>query len=400
MQLRIEKLVYGGEGLSRADGEVLFTPFVLPGELVEAERTGARHQAERTELVEVLERSPERIKAHCRYFERCGGCQYQHISYEAQLKVKREILVETLRRVGKVEFEADKIEVESSEPWGYRNRAQFHFDQGRFGYKEMSSNKLVSIDSCPISSPKINEAITVLNRLVRDRKWPAFLNSLEIFTDEKSVQWNVLASEKPIAKAFFEWLAKEVPGTVGGALEYRVGDPVAGDEFKVSGMSFFQTNRFLLQRLAEIAVGKTSGTTAWDLYAGVGLFSVPLSRRFEKVTGVESGRAAAADLESNARRARVKIDVEQKQTEQFLTAASKAPDFILADPPRAGLGRIAVARLLELRAKELAIVSCDPATLARDLAVLGEIYAIDRVTLVDLFPQTFHMETVVGLKLK
>lgn len=367
---------------------------------MEAERTGARHQAERTELVEVLERSPERIKAHCRYFERCGGCQYQHISYEAQLKVKREILVETLRRVGKVEFDADKIEVESSEPWGYRNRAQFHFDQGRFGYKEMSSNKLVSIDSCPISSPKINEAITVLNRLVRDRKWPAFLNSLEIFTDEKSVQWNVLASEKPIAKAFFEWLAKEVPGTVGGALEYRVGDPVAGDEFKVSGMSFFQTNRFLLQRLAEIAVGKTSGTTAWDLYAGVGLFSVPLSRRFEKVTGVESGRAAAADLESNARRARVKIDVEQKQTEQFLTAASKAPDFILADPPRAGLGRIAVARLLELRAKELAIVSCDPATLARDLAVLGEIYAIDRVTLVDLFPQTFHMETVVGLKLK
>ena len=260
----------------------------------------------------------------------------------------------------------------------------------------MNSNKLVAIDSCPISSPKINEAIAILNRLVRDKKWPQFLNSMEVFTDERQVQWNVLSSDKPIAKAFFEWLGKEVPGTVGGALDYRAGD----DDYKVSGTSFFQVNRFLITRLAELAIGDAKGGTAWDLYSGVGLFSIPLARRFEKVTSVESGRAAASDLETNARRGKLKIGVEQKQTEQFLASATTAPDFVLADPPRAGLGRIAVARLLELRPKKVVIVSCDPATLARDLAVLGEIYSLDRLTLIDLFPQTFHMEAVAGLTLK
>lgn len=394
LQLRIEKLVYGGEGLSRADGEVLFTPFVLPGELVEAERTGARHAAERTELQEVLEPSPSRVKPQCRYFERCGGCQYQHIDYDVQRTAKRDILAETLQRVGKLEIDPDKITVDHAEPYGYRNRSQFHFEPGRFGYKEMASNKLVAIDNCPISSPKINEAIAILNRLVRDKKWPQFLTSMEIFTDEKQVQWNVLGSNKPIAKSFFEWLGKEVPGTVGGALDYRVAD----DDYRVSGMSFFQTNRFLTQRLAELAVGTSKGKTAWDLYAGVGLFSVPLGRNFEQVIGVESGRAAAADLEVNARRARIKIEVEQKQTEQFLQTATTAPDFVLADPPRAGLGRIAVARLLELAPKAITIVSCDPATLARDLAMMNEQYAIERIGLIDLFPQTFHMETIVGLQ--
>ena len=392
-RLTIEKLVYGGDGLSRQDGEVVFTPFVLPGEAVEAERTGSRRQAQRARLINVAEPSPDRVASLCPYFGRCGGCQYQHATYAAQLRLKRGILAETLQRVGKMEFAAERIEEIAGEPFGYRNRAQFHFERGRIGYREMNSRKLVPIDKCPIGSPKINEAIAQLTRMVRDRRWPNFLNSLEIFTDERQVQWNVLETEKPVAKHFFEWLSDEVPGTVFGPLEYAVNE----DTFTVSGQSFFQVNRFLALRLAELATGDAGGETAWDLYAGVGLFSLPLARRFARVTAVEAGRAAAADLKSNAHRARLRIDVLQQQTETFLLEAKDAPDFVLADPPRSGLDKAAVTRLLELRPKAIALVACDPATLARDLAALAAGYRIERIRMVDLFPQTFHIETIVQL---
>lgn len=392
LQLRIEKLVYGGDGLSRVDGEVVFTPFVLPGETVAAERAGARQHAQRSRLLRILEPSADRVNAPCPVFGRCGGCQYQHASYEAQLRFKREILAETLRRVGKIEFDAASIGIEAADPFGYRNRAQFHFERGRMGYREMNSRKLVEVNQCPISSPKINEAIPRLNRMARDRRWPDFVASLEVFTDEHQVQWNVVEAGRPVARRFFDWLAEEVPETVAGALNYAVGEY----RFRVSGTSFFQVNRFLLPRLPEIAVGDERGATAWDLYAGVGLFSLPLARRFDRVVAVEAGRSAA-DLDHNAARAGLTIDVVNDQVERFLAGARSAADFVLADPPRAGLGKAAAARLLELRPRRLAIVACDPATLARDLAVLTPAYAIDRITLVDLFPQTFHLETVVRL---
>jgi 23S rRNA (uracil1939-C5)-methyltransferase len=395
-QLKIEKLVYGGDALSRVEGEVVFTPFALPGETVEVDRIPSRKHAQRARLLNVAEPSPDRAEPGCPYFTRCGGCQYQHATYVAQLRYKTEILAETLQRVGKISVDPASIEVAAADPWGYRNRAQLHFENGRVGYREAQSRKLVPIDRCPISSPKINEAIAKLARMAKDRRWPNFLRSLEIFTDERSVQWNVVETDRPIAKHFFEWLAEEVPGTVLGPLEYAVNQ----DDFLVSGQSFFQVNRFLISQMAEYAVGAVKGGLAWDLYAGVGLFSLPLARRFERVKAVEGGRSAAADLERNARRARVTVDAVQMQTEAFLMEAKEAPDFVLADPPRAGLDKAASARLLELRPREIVIVACDPATLARDLAVLSPGYDIAGVTMIDLFPQTAHIETIVKLTVK
>jgi 23S rRNA (uracil1939-C5)-methyltransferase len=308
------------------------------------------------------------------------------------LRLKRDILVETLRRVGKIEFDPSRVAIESAEPFGYRNRVQFHFERGRVGYREMNSRRLVPVASCPISSPKLNEALAALNRMARDRRWPHFVQSLEVFTDESQVQWNVLESSRPVARRFFDWLAEEVPGTVAGLLDYAVGD----DRFQVSGTSFFQVNRFLAPRLADLAIAGATGSLAWDLYAGVGLFSLPLARRFANVVAVEAGRGAG-DLRVNAERARVAVEVAAEATEVFLSNAKSAPEFVLADPPRAGLGKIAATRLAELRTKKLVIVACDPATLARDLAVLLPAYEIEAVTLVDLFPQTFHLETIVSL---
>lgn len=378
-------------------------PFVLPGETVEAELMASRKQVQRAKLVQVTAASAERIEPPCPVFGRCGGCQYQHAGYSAQLRFKREILAETLRRVGKIEFDTERIAIENGPPYSYRNRAQFHFEhgeRGRIGYLEMNSHRLVPIEQCPVCAPKLNEVIGTLNRMVRDRRWPGFVSSLEVFTDDVQVQWNVLASERNVSKHFFDWLAEEVPGTVGGPLEYFVNE----DRFRVGGCSFFQINRFLLPRLARLAIGDLRGGTAWDLYAGVGLFSIPLARSFDRVVAVESGRSAASDLKWNAEGAGVKVEIAVENVEDWLasmqTSAEQAPDLVLADPPRAGLGKAAVARLLELRPADLVLVACDPATLARDLAALVAAYSIRQLTMVDLFPQTFHLETIAHLRLK
>lgn len=288
LKLTVEKLVYGGDGLSRIDGEVVLTPLVLPGEVVEAAEAGdgtsrgPRSKVRRARVISIDQPSPARILPDCAVFGRCGGCHYQHIEYQAQLELRRQILAETLRRTGKIEIDVGAIQTVAGEPFGYRNRAQFHFPDRRpsasrtgtprIGYRALGSRELVPIDRCPISSPRINEIIGILNRMVRDPRWPNFIESLEVFTDETSVQWNVLETSRPVAARFFEWLAAEVPGTVSGPLDYRVGD----DRFRVSGNSFFQVNRRLLPELPGLVLGEalrgTTGAEAWDLYAGVGLF--------------------------------------------------------------------------------------------------------------------------------
>jgi 23S rRNA (uracil1939-C5)-methyltransferase len=384
--------VYGGEGLARLDGRVVFTPFVLPGERIRAQARQEKPGLVRAQAVEVLDRAPERVDAPCPYFERCGGCHYQHAPYEYQLKAKQAILVEELRRLGKIEPPAE-IAVVSGEPWGYRNRAQLHVENGTLGYLEARSHRLCPIDHCPISSPAVNDAIRTLLSMQRDPRWPRFVRSLEVFSDERQLQLNVQETDRPVARRFFDWAAELIPGMVVGALDYE-------GRFRVSSNSFFQVNRFLHDQLVAAAIEGAEGDTALDLYAGVGLFSLPLARQFRKVMAVESGGGAVRDLQFNAERAGLKnLKSEQKSTEEYLAACSKTPDFVLVDPPRSGLGKVVVERLLAVRPPTLSIVACDPATLARDLAALvGGGYRITKMTLVDLFPQTFHLETVVRLE--
>jgi 23S rRNA (uracil1939-C5)-methyltransferase len=369
--LTIEKLVYGGEGLARLDGKVILTPFVLPGEVVRAETERAKNDLWRGRLIEVLQPSPSRIAPGCPYFQRCGGCQYQHIAYPFQLEQKREILREALQRVGKIEF-AGEIGIVSGEPWQYRNRVQLHIEGGNVGYFAQGSRDLCAIDHCPIASPKLNETIGNI-------KAHRATTAVELFTNEKDVQVNVI---------------DRVPRPELTALaSLGVTTPIDYAGFRVSRNSFFQVNRFLIDRLVECAVGDAAGDWAVDLYAGVGLFSVKLAERFTKVTAVESSSSSLRDLAHNFTQSTVNANVED-----YLAALQETPDFILADPPRAGLGKLVVKDLARIRAPRLTIVSCDPATSARDLqGLLAENYRIGKITLVDLFPQTFHLETVVEL---
>lgn len=389
----IEKLVYGGDGLGRLNGRVLLTPYVLPGERVAVAE--ARGSAVHVKLSRVIEPSPDRIQADCPYFARCGGCHYQHTHYDNQREQKVSILREVLRRVGKLDA-PERIEVIAGAPWQYRNRSQFHYQQGQFGYLEAGSHKLCAIEFCPISSPQVNAALTALREMAKERRFPNFLKTVEVFTNETDTQLNVLESTQPVARHFFDWCAERIPGMVPGPLTYAT---VAG-KFRVSGKSFFQVNRFLVDALVEEALFQAEGSTAVDLYAGVGLFSIPLARRFQAVSAVESSASAVADLTHNMETAGVTIRAERMSADPFLSTLTEAPDFVLADPPRTGLGKQAVKNLVRLQPKRLTIVACDPATLARDLnPLLAAGYRISRLTMADLFPQTFHIETVVHLQL-
>ena len=459
MQLTIEKLIYGGDGLTRlpADehgrGKTVFIPFVLPGEEVEASVVEGRTGFARAKLERVLTPSSERVDPGCPYFQRCGGCHYQHIDYTAQLRYKSEILRETLRRTAKFELQHD-IVIHSAEPWAYRNRTRMHVKlQPDFalGYFHYGSHALLPVESCPISSPLINRAITAVWTVGRRKGVvPETLHGLQFFVNhddtkllvelyvrpDASVTRPPSAGSKPPAPSNPEANAKmlqtfakqlgnflpELAGVVifatppvedetrqrapltsthaepsqfigGESLLYRA----AGEDYRVSGGSFFQTNRFLVDKLVEIVVGKNNGRAALDLYAGAGLFTTQLARNFDEVFAVEASPHSFADLQHNAP---ANVKCLRSTTEAFFAerAAKLAFDLVVLDPPRAGLGEKSAKALCRMSASHVTYVSCDPATLSRDVRVLLESgYRVEQAHLVDMFPQTYHMETVLHL---
>jgi 23S rRNA (uracil1939-C5)-methyltransferase len=362
---------------------VVLVPFTLPGERAKIET----EKDIDAELLEVVQPSPERISPPCPVFRRCGGCQYQHAPYSFQLSAKVEILREQLRRVGKIDYQGE-IQTISGPDYGYRNRVQLHLRNEKLGYLAPRSHDLIPVSECPIASPKINALITQLFERMKQPKFPHFVKSFEVFTNETEIQLNVLETERPVAQWFFKSFDSLV------ALDY----PTSAGMFRVSPKSFFQVNRFLIEEMVRAAVPAEGGGTALDLYAGVGLFALPLSQKFKKVVAVESGSAATRDLEFNVQRAGAKVDARNARVEDFLENPDARPDFVLADPPRAGLGKAVTAALNRLAPPRITIVSCDPATLARDLAALSK-YRIAGMALIDLFPQTYHLETIVALEL-
>ncbi|MFN7925023.1 MAG: class I SAM-dependent RNA methyltransferase [Bryobacteraceae bacterium] len=373
---------------------MILTPFALPGELVSLDAVTEKPDLVRARVLQVLEASSERVQPRCPYFGLCGGCHYQHASVAYQAAQKIEIVRETLKRSGKVEAPS-RIELVAGPGWEYRNRIQLHFEGDSVGFHEAGTHQVVDVDRCAVASPKLSEAIRALRSMMRDRRWPNFLRSMELFTNEKEFQVNVLDSgARHLSRSFFEWCGEQLPGSMSASLDYPVDDLT----YRVSHKSFFQVNRFLIEPLVESALGEVRGESALDLYAGVGLFSLPLARRFVSVTSVEAVASAVTDLEFNARRARSGVTAHQANVETFLERTHRAPDFVVADPPRAGLGKKVVSELVRIRPRRLHIVSCDPSTLARDLAsLLAGGYAVESMTVVDLFPQTSHIETVTRL---
>lgn len=397
--VRVEKLVYGGAGLAHHGGETLLVPFVLPGDEVEVRLGRRAGAARRASVIRWTELSGDRLEAPCPVFGTCGGCHYQHIPYERELRYKVGILRETLRRIGGLQWDGD-IEVACAQPWGYRNRTQLRIGSGkgerRVGFVAAGSHRHVPASDCPINSPKLNESHRALEEMAADRRFPGSLRSVELFSNGRQTQINLPRRPGRLPRRFWAWCRDRLGVAAPGVpLEYACG----GDLFRVSGRSFFQVNRFLSGKLAELALADMVGDSALDLYCGVGLMTLPLARVCDSVTGVDTAESAARDLRSNASRAGLAVRVANAGVADFLKGVRERPDVVVADPPRAGLGAPVVEQLARLAPPDLRLVSCDPATLARDMKLLRRAgYAPARIHLVDMFPQTYHIEAVAVLR--
>jgi 23S rRNA (uracil1939-C5)-methyltransferase len=427
LQLTIEKLVYGGDGLARlpADehgrGKAVFLPFVLEGETVEASLLEQKRGFARARADNILQASPLRIGPKCPYFGECGGCHYQHTSYAHQLEIKAAILKENLRRIAKLELDTDLV-LHPSPEWNYRNRTRVQVrtdPQFALGYYKFNSHQLLPIEQCPISSPLINRAIAAVWQIGRAGKMGPGIEEIEFFANaedsELLLQLHASGVRRQAAIQVAEELKSALPEATGvsvlRSLPGRSSEPEqivalgAGHlaygtqraSYRVSHGVFFQVNRHLVDELVRRVTDGHSGDVALDLYAGVGLFSTILARSFAQVIAVESSPTSQTDLVHNSPS---NVRTVATTTEQFLESVADKlrPNFVVVDPPRHGLGETVVRRLAGLGAGRMVYVSCDPATLSRDLAgLLGAGYHIQQAHVVDLFPQTYHLESVFHL---
>jgi 23S rRNA (uracil1939-C5)-methyltransferase len=443
MKLRIEKAIYGGASLARvptqtpADGppdlagKAVFIPGALPGELVEATIASERRSYITATLDSLLERAPGRVTPGCEYYGRCGGCHYQHADYAAQLAIKRSILVETLERAHvpvphlPEHVSSQDIRILSAEPWAYRNRIRLHVSRHphpSLAYREAASHRDLPVTHCPVAAPLLQQAIAAFNQFLQQQPALAqLITEVELFStaEESALLVSLFVQQRKspdhLPQSVADALLPTIPTLAGvrtfsldqktrrtqpsatwgqPSIEYTVG-PL---RYQVSAGAFFQVNRYLIPGLLYTVISQRQGAVAWDLYAGVGLFAQALAERFEQVIAVESSPASTADLARNLHGPGHKRIA--KDTLRFLQSPPVPhPDLVVVDPPRAGLGAEVCHRLTAVQPRQIIYVSCDPSTLARDLRTLQPSgYRPITLTLIDLFPQTFHLETVATLE--
>ena len=426
MRLRIEKAIYGGAGLARDEGKAIFVPLTLPGEVVEAHIVDDRTSYANAELDEVIDASPERIAAACPYFGECGGCHYQHANYPGQLRLKAAILREMLERAHL--RDVPEIGILQGDPIGYRNRIRLHVDRtsSLLCYKQRGSHVNLVVKECPIAAPVLQSALKRIQAQATNWRLGEWADEVELFTNAEQSETLVTLwtrRSKRDADGYLQqlWpqLREAIPEIMGAAVvgsgegKHKSGSVLAkmgkqalayratGTEYRVSLGSFFQVNRLLIDGLVERVTKGRSGALVWDLYAGVGLFARALARGFERVVAVEAAASSVADLRHNLG---APHRVVAAATLEFLRGAraegQPRPDLVVVDPPRAGLGKEISGLLSQIGPRHITYVSCDPATLSRDLKSLVESgYHLTDVTMVDLFPQTFHLESVAMLSL-
>ena len=439
MLLTIEKLIYGGDGLARlpADdrgrGKAVFVPFVLAGEKIEATLIEEKPGFARARAEAIVQPSPHRISPQCQYFARCGGCNYQHTGYEHQLEIKKEILRENLRRIAKLDLQSE-FHVHASPPWNYRNRSRLQLQTRpdfAIGYFKLASHELLPVEECPISSPLINRGLAMLWQAGRAGKAVEGVREVEFFAnaDDSRLLLELLCApeaRRAAVRAWAEELCAAMP-EIAGVAAFRepqkgLQEPLVAvgaseltyqtrsADYRVGAAAFFQTNRFLIDELVHIVTAGRSGELALDLYAGVGLFSTALACNIRHIVSVEMSQTAFRDLKYNlpANGEAVKAATEEYLAElgdkgrgangSVFPQVPRRPDVVVVDPPRGGLGDRVVRSLVRVDAPRVTYVSCDPATLARDLVpLLAAGYRVEEVHLVDLFPQTYHIESIVQL---
>jgi 23S rRNA (uracil1939-C5)-methyltransferase len=379
--VRIEKIVPRGLGLAFAEKLTVFVPLAAPGDRVRVRIHELKKRTAFAEIVEVMDPSPVRSTPPCPYFGICGGCDFQQMTYEAQLAAKVGIVRDCLERLGKIELKGD-LPIVPSPPLDYRSRAKWHVDReaGKIGYFKRYSHDVIDVEICPILAPPLEAELQRIR------------------------------AEMNFAKVWADRIEIEAASGDGGQVSVYSGELLEattdisfnahGEKYTFSARNFFQGNQLLIGDLIDAALGSSGGNRALDLYCGVGLFAIPMARRFAQVIGVEGSPDAIAMAKKNAFAAGVEnVTFRASGVGEFLESHELGDtDLVLLDPPRSGTEKYVIRDIARLKPRHIAYVSCEPSILARDLRQLIDGgYTIDSITAFDLFPQTHHVETVVRL---
>jgi len=379
----IERILPGGVGLAHAGGKTVFVALAAPGDRLRVAIDREQGKVLFASIKEIVSQSPVRVEPPCPYFGRCGGCDFQQLTYPAQLEAKAEIIRDCLHRIAGLEHIPDFL-VRPSTQWRYRGRAVWQIDREKkmIGYYERGSRRVCDVVDCAVLVPELQQTL----EQVRSTSWSS------IAPDLKHLQ--VVRGDNGVS------LAPEFDGFQTKELSLKIGDQV----YNFNAQAFFQINQETLKQVVDFALEGVHGESALDLYSGVGLFTLPLARRFKSVVAVESNSVAARFARRNIQQSKLNNAriVTATVTEWMATAAMGGGryDFVLLDPPRAGAESAVIMGILQLAPARISYVSCDPATLARDLKkLLAGGYEIDSLAAFDMFPQTHHVETVVRLLL-
>jgi 23S rRNA (uracil1939-C5)-methyltransferase len=386
IELTLDDMAFEGAALGRADGRVIFADYGIPGEEVVVRIEQSRRSFWEGRVVDVLAPAGSRVEPPCPYFGRCGGCQWQHIAYDEQIRLKQQVMRDQLRRLGKLEDAPVSPTVAAPSPFGYRNNARFSTDDdGNLGFISRGPDgyEFIKIDECMLMHPKINEL------LGKFQGYGAGLHQVVIRLGEQTGDLLIQPD-----------MSERVPEVESGQSGYD--DELLGARFTVSGPSFFQTNTRQAEALIELVIERlalTGGETVVDAYAGVGTFAKLLAPLAGRVIAIEEAAAAVSDARKNIG-GMDNIEYHQGKVERVLDTLDITPDAIILDPPRSGCKKRTLRAVLGFRPSKLIYVSCNPSTLARDLRILVDGgYALRDVTPVDMFPQTYHIESVSTLEL-
>jgi 23S rRNA (uracil1939-C5)-methyltransferase len=380
LEVEVERILPGGMGLAHAGGRTVFVSLAAPGDRVRVKVEREQGNVLFASIEEIITPSPLRIEPPCPYFGRCGGCDFQQLAYETQLAAKSEMIRDCLHRIARLESVPDIVVTPSPNDWRYRMRAMWQVDQEQraIGYYERGSRRVCDVVDCAVLRPELQAKLEEV-RATEWHQFPPDLKHLDVVAGEDGVSF---------APPFADFDTREL------SLSVR------GEVYRYNAEAFFQINPSLLGPLIEFALGDASGASALDLYSGVGLFTLPLARQFQRVTAVEANTVAVRFARRNLQdagltNARV---IAAGVAEWLRGAPVRDVDFVLLDPPRAGAESAVIKGILDLHPPQISYVSCDPATLARDLRkLMSGGYQISAIKGFDLFPQTHHVETVVRL---
>ena len=376
----MERILPGGMGLAHAGGKTVFVALAAPGDRVRVRVEREQGNVLFASIEEILTPSSVRIEPPCPYFGRCGGCDFQQLTYAAQLAAKSEMIRDCLHRIARLEVVPEIVVMPSPDEWRYRMRAMWQIDQNErtIGYYERGSRRVCDVADCAVLRPELQAKLEDI-RATEWHEFPPGMKHLDVVAGENGVSF---------APPFANFETRELSLSVRGEL------------YNYNAKAFFQINPSLLGPLIDAALREASGESALDLYSGVGLFTLPLSRQFQRVTAVEANPIATRFARRNLQDAELTNArvITASVADWFRSVAVRGIDFILLDPPRAGAESAVIKGILDLHPPRISYVSCDPATLARDLKKLfAGGYRIASITGFDLFPQTHHVETVVRL---